>query len=259
MQKKLSLLLAALLVAVSAQTAWAVDVDDDEDAPAIHMQADVDADDENGDDADHPLRLSHPGHWRRGMMRGMMRGHGPQMMPGMRMRGNFAGQGMGNRRFGHFGTPMMRELDLSDAQKSQFIDAMADIYKKRLTLRIQQDDVYQKLKAEYEGGNPNRDNIVAYNTALGELKGQLDIIGHDYHDRIQSILTPEQREKVKENMEKMEQRIKERREQRGDRGPRDGRGPGSRGDRGDRGDRDRGPGPRGQRGPGGPGGPGQGR
>lgn len=242
MRKKLSLLLAALFMAASVQTASALDYDEDAPAPVIslHSEEEADAIDDADDDADatHPLSLGHPYHWRRGMMKG----HGPQrmpganMMPGMRMRG-----GPGHMR-GFGGMGMMRELDLTTAQKTQMIDAMVDNYRQRLTLRMEMADTMQKLRDEYESGNPNRDNIVSLNQKMGELKGKIEVLGHEYVEKVQSMLTPDQKEKIKGQMEKFEKRMKDgRRWGRGDRGPGFDRGPG----KGPRGPKDmRGPGPR---------------
>lgn len=226
MQKKLALLLAVLFMAVSVQTVRA----NDDEADAAAQQMAFQADDEDDADADvHPLSLGHPGHWIG------FRGHGPARMPGMQGRIGGFGQAPGQRAFGIFGTRMMREIDLTDSQKSQFIDAMTEAYRARLVLHMEQDDAYQKLKKEYEGGNPNRDVILALNTKLGELKGRADLISHDYFDKVKNIVTPDQQAKIKQFMEDASKRMEERRA---------GRGPGMMGPGGMRG------GPRTLRGPG---------
>lgn len=229
MQKRLSLVLAAVLMAFAVQTAWAEDEDDDM-TPEIVLQNDTD-EAEDDDAVMHPLRLGHPGHWRG-------RGHGPAMMPGMGGMGRRMGGGMGmggkmgqgrDRAFGFFGMPMIRAIELTGDQKSQFIDAMVDVYRKRLTLRMEQDDLFQKLKNEHESEKPDHDTIVSLNRALGELKGRLDITGNEYFAKIQSILTPEQREKIKDNLDKLEKRMKDGRPGRGPKGgPKTMRGPGPR-------------------------------
>lgn len=232
MKKKLSLLLAALFLAGSVQTAWA---NDDDALPPDQAQIETDADDDDADE--HPLSLGHPGLWHMG--------HGPAMMPGRggrmggmqgRMGGRFEGRmggpgrmmgrggHRGDRAFGFFGMPMIRDLDLSADQKNQVVDAMVDVYRQRLLLQMQQDEAFQKLRKEYESGKPNRDVVVDLNRTLGELKGKLDTTGHDYVEKLQSVLTTDQQAKVKEHLEDIAKRFKERRE--GRRGGPDGRGPG---------------------------------
>lgn len=71
-------------------------------------------------------------------------------------------------------------------------------YRQRLTLGMQQIEASQKLSKEEQAVTPNHDAIVELNRTIGELKGKRAILGHQSRDQIWNILTPEQREKVRE-------------------------------------------------------------
>lgn len=246
MQKKMSFFLAALLMGLIANTsAWAQDYDDDEDmTPDIVLQGDADVD-EDGYDSSFWFG---PGHGRR--IRGM--GHGPAMPPahmrgpgmmrgdcmgfgqgacqggrqgmggpgmGMRhdgMRGHRAGRGMGMM-------PMMRGVDLTDAQKTQMVDMMTESFRQQMLIRMEQQDIQKKLRDEYQSATPNSDTIMSLNKALGELNGKRAVLFQENQEKFQNLLTPEQRAKIKEikdNAEKMRLERGPRNAPRSPRGPR---------------------------------------
>lgn len=251
MQKKFSFLLAALLMGLIANTSvWAQDYDDDgDDAPDIVFQQD--GDEEDGFDSSIWFG---PGHGRH--LRGM--GHGPAMRPGMRGqgmgvcpgmgqgmclggpggrsamgpgRGMGMGQGMRGRGHGRVmggfggGMPMMYGLDLTDAQKTQMVDAMTESFRQRMLLRLEQQDIQKKLRDEYQSDTPNSDVIMSLNRALGELNGKRAVLAQEGQEKFQNLLTPEQREKVKEMKDSFEKMRSERGPRNAPKAPRGPRGP----------------------------------
>lgn len=176
MTKKLSVVLAALLFCLTATVAFSLDYDD--------------GDDEHDDQA----YLQHIdddgysyGEWMAEMNRGR-RGGGS----------HFGLRGARRTRMSGFFVPIAEGLDITDAQKNEFINIMVDTYRQRPTLGLEQIETVQKLSKEEQSDTPNHDAIVSLNKALGEIKGKRAILGHQSRSRIWQVLTPEQRAKVKE-------------------------------------------------------------
>lgn len=184
MSKKLSLLFAAAVLAFTFQTAMAQDEDDFDDDDIVVEQFD--------DDDDAPdFGPRGPG-MRHGM--GMRHGgHGPAMRgPGKHR------MGMMGMRHGMFGMRMMERLDLTAEQKKQLVDVMTENFRERFLGRIEMDEAFKKLRALHESDNPDHDAIVAANAAVGEMHGKMDVLDRKFRDKLDAVLTPEQREKMKD-------------------------------------------------------------
>lgn len=250
MHKKFSLILAALLLSLTLNaSAWAQDNEDGDDTLDIVLQQDGDDVDEDGIDSSfffgHGRRWGGRGHGpamrggrpcqgmgcaamsggRQGMAPGM--GRGGQQHHGMRGRGTDRGMGMGGGMArGGFGGGMMRNIDLSDAQKAQLLDIMTDSFRQRAQIRMETQDLRKKLYNEYQSETPNRDIIMNLNKALGELNGKSAVLRQENQEKFQNILTAEQRDqlnKAKDDFEKMRNEFGPRqgpRPQKAPRGPR---------------------------------------
>lgn len=241
--RKLSLLFAAAMMACVFQTAYAAEDAVEDENSAYEQQ----------DDSCRPgmrcfgMRggpgMRGPGPRGMGMWRGGP-GHGPDM-PGMHrgmrdgmrdgMRGDGPGRGSrlgfdGGMNFGMISPRFIEELELTADQRSKLIDAATENFRERLQLRWELSEAQQKLRDLNDADTPDYAAIVAANEALGGVQGKLDVARRKVGDQFESILTPEQREKI-------EQYREDRREEREERGDR--RGPGERGPR-----FQRGPGPR---------------
>lgn len=138
---------------------------------------------------------------------------------------------------------IMNELDITPAQKQQFITVMTDNFRAGLENRMALMEARKQLRELERSDSINDAAYIEASKAVGEAEGKLSLQRRKHRDALMSILTDEQKQK----MEKF----------RAERGPRfgrdrdddddpdfDDRGPGRRGGRWDRDDR-RGPmGPR---------------
>lgn len=208
MRNKLTLLLAAAMMAFTFQTAMAEDIDDEMDDVEIAI-------DEDGTIGPLGRRFGGPRDDDRGPGRHMMRhdrdgwrggpGFGPAMRPGPRMgRGmdcgmdcGMMGRGMGNK-MGHgmMNPRLMDALNLTDAQKSQAVDVLTENFRQRLLARMELGDAQKKLRDLYDAESPSPDDIIAANTAVGAAKGKLDVQRRKFRDDIRKIMTPEQIQKL---------------------------------------------------------------
>ncbi len=205
MRKALSLFLAAFLMTGAASYVRAEDdteITDDAEYMIV-IDDDIDADDDSPSyGRPHwggpgrgmmPRHMMHDGPgFHRGMGPGMGKGFGPHDGPhdgpGIGPRGPRGMDGMGMHRF--------MDLDLTDAQKTQLVDILTDNYKQSLEARFALIDAKKALGDVYDQDNPDQAAIVSAHEALGAATGRMAALKRGNYDRIKSILTPEQVEKL---------------------------------------------------------------
>jgi Spy/CpxP family protein refolding chaperone len=135
-----------------------------------------------------------------GMMGGY--GHGYGMGPGM-----MGGYGMGPEMMGGFGGgfgmgagmmgPIWR-LDLSDAQRSQIFKLQDESRRRNWELMGKLQDEYAKLRDAYlASGKRDRKAIVDAYKHIGDLRLQRIEVSLDTLDKLEAVLTPQQREQLK--------------------------------------------------------------
>ncbi len=103
--------------------------------------------------------------------------------------------------------------DLSPEQKASIEDVRIEMRKNIIPLKSQielkQIDLHKEMKAD----NPNKDRILKLSQEIHDLEWQIKKLNIEERLKIHSILTPEQREKMKMHRRKM---IKEHIEQKRD-------------------------------------------
>jgi Spy/CpxP family protein refolding chaperone len=127
-----------------------------------------------------------------GMGPGMMGGGmmGGMMSPGM-MGGGMMGMGPGMGR-------AVWSLDLNDSQRKEILKVQDELRKKNWELAGKMQDEMAKLRDAYWGAEKrNRSAISAAYKRLGELRQQRIENSLDAADKIEKVLTAEQREQVK--------------------------------------------------------------
>lgn len=193
MSKRLSLLLAAAVMAFTFQAYAADDFDDDADDDDIVMQ-------ERGfygprghrwNDDGPRGRMGpgprHHGDWD-GPRPGKFDGRGPR-----HMRGHMGGMHMGK---GLLGPRFAEMLQLTDAQKSKLVDLMTENYREGLLARMEMHDAAGKLRDLYDADAPSADAVVEANQEMGAAKGKLDALRLKMWNDVKSVLTPEQIQKL---------------------------------------------------------------
>lgn len=179
MLKKMTLAVAAIAIALSAQAAFAAD-----DRPAPR--------DRQGDEIRRPMGPD--GAWRGGPHG--RRGDGPG--PGRHFGkgpGRHFDMGPGMMAFGH---RFMDELELTDAQKTQLVDVMTARFREGMLVRMEMADAGRKLRDLTESESPDKDAIIAANEAMGTAKGKMEALFLTAKDEVRKILTPEQQTKLDE-------------------------------------------------------------
>jgi Spy/CpxP family protein refolding chaperone len=123
--------------------------------------------------------------------RGMMgRGGGPGMMGGQGMMG-----GPGGGMMGMMGGPALADLDLTDAQRKQVLAIQDEVRKKNWTaMGVMHDEMAKMRDALWAGSQRDRAAIAAANRRMADLRQQMLDNMLDAADRIEKILTPQQRE-----------------------------------------------------------------
>ncbi|MCC6609053.1 MAG: Spy/CpxP family protein refolding chaperone [Burkholderiales bacterium] len=129
-----------------------------------------------------------------GMGPGMMGGYGPGygMGPGM-MGGYGRGYGMG---LGMMGGPL-GALDLTDAQRAQINKIQDETRRKNWDVMGKMQDERAKLRDAYASGTADRAAILDAYKRIGDLRLQRIENGLDARERIQGVLTKEQREQLR--------------------------------------------------------------
>jgi Spy/CpxP family protein refolding chaperone len=134
--------------------------------------------------------------WQNKMGPGMMGGYGPGygMGPGM-MGGDGPGYGMGHEMMG-WGN--FRGLNLSDDQKSKITPIRKEMRAKQWALMGEMMDAQDKLHELYDADKQDSAAINKQYKVIEDLRRQMVDNSVDAHNRINSILTKEQREKSRE-------------------------------------------------------------
>jgi Spy/CpxP family protein refolding chaperone len=127
---------------------------------------------------------------------GMMGGYGPGygMGPGM-MGGYGPGYGMGH---GMMGWGNFQGLDLSKDQKAKITQIRHEMHAKQWAVMGQMMDAQDKLQELYDAENQDSAAIKKQYKVIEDLRLQMVDNSVDAHNRINSILTKEQREKFQE-------------------------------------------------------------
>ncbi len=125
---------------------------------------------------------------------GMMGGYGPGygMGPGM-MGGYGRGYGMG---LGMMGDPL-GALDLTDAQRAQINKIQDETRRKNWDVLGKMQDERAKLRDAYASGTADRAAILDAYKRIGDLRLQRIENGLDARERIEGVLTKEQREQLR--------------------------------------------------------------
>lgn len=131
-----------------------------------------------------------------GMGPGMMGGYGPGcgMGPGM-MGGYGPGDGMGP---GMMGSHNYRDLNLSADQQSKIAQIRKAMRTKQWALMDDMMDARDALQDLYDDDKQDAAAIDKQYKAIDDLRRQMVDNAVDAHNRINAILTKEQREKLKE-------------------------------------------------------------
>ena len=134
-----------------------------------------------------------PSGWQNGMGPGMMEGYGPGygMGPGM-MGGYGPGYGMGHDMMG-WGN--FRELNLSEDQKTKITQIRHEMRTKQWAVMGEMMDAQDKLQELYDADKQDLAAINKQYKVIESLRLQMVDNSVDAHNRINSILTKEQREK----------------------------------------------------------------
>lgn len=134
--------------------------------------------------------------WQSNMGPGMMGGYGPGygMGPGM-MGGYGHGYGMGT---GMMGWRNYRGLDLSADQKSKITPIQNEMRSKQWALMGEIMDAQDKLQELYDADKQDSAAINKQYKVIEDLRRQMVDNSVDAHNRINSILTKEQLEKLRE-------------------------------------------------------------
>lgn len=137
-----------------------------------------------------------PSDWQNNIGPGMMGGYGPGygMGPGM-MGGYGPGYGMGP---GMMGWGNYRDLNLSADQKSKITQIRQEMRAKQWPLMGEMMDARDKLQDLYDADKLDSAAIDKQYKVVEDLRRQMVDNMVDAHNRINSILTKEQREKSRE-------------------------------------------------------------
>lgn len=133
-----------------------------------------------------------------GMGPGMMGGYGPGYGMGRGMMGGYGpGYGMGPGMMGGYGMHALWALDLNDAQRTQVAKIQDELRKKNWELAGKTQDEMAKLRDAYSAGKRDRAAIIGVYKRIDELRLARIENALDAYDRIDAILTPQQREQLK--------------------------------------------------------------
>jgi predicted nucleic acid-binding Zn-ribbon protein len=93
---------------------------------------------------------------------------------------------------------MLDELALDAGQKGKIVDLLTADYKSRLDIRLEIQELYEKLGELRDDPEAASDAIVSANAALGEARGRLEAAARRTAREVRAILTPEQRRTLEE-------------------------------------------------------------
>lgn len=135
-----------------------------------------------------------------GMMGGgMMGGAGPGYGPGGRGGyGPGGGMGSGMMGGGMMGLGPLGQLDLTDAQRSQVFKIQDETRRRNWELGGKMQDEQAKLRDAYLSSGPrDRAAILAAYRRIGDLRIQRIENALDASEKVEAVLTPQQREQVR--------------------------------------------------------------
>jgi Spy/CpxP family protein refolding chaperone len=123
------------------------------------------------------------------------RGFGPGMMGGRGM-GMMGGPGFG---MGMMGYGALAALDLSEAQRKQVVAIQDEVRKKNWAAMGSMQDEMAKLRDAMWAGERDRAAILAANKRMFEIRQQMLENTLDAADRIEKVLTPQQRAQLRKH------------------------------------------------------------
>lgn len=134
-----------------------------------------------------------------GMM-GMMEMMGPGMMGGMGMMGGPGMMGSGMMGSGMMGSGMgpLGMLDLSADQRSKIAQIQSDLRKRQWGTTGQVMDEQEKLQELLTAETPDPKKVGAAYAKIADLQRQMIEAGIEARNRVQAVLTKEQREQLRQ-------------------------------------------------------------
>lgn len=132
-------------------------------------------------------------------------------------------KGKFKRGFGHRGGfgRLAKQLNLSDAQKTQMKQIKEASKSKVQPLRENMKSIRQQLKAATADGNFNEAQVQTLATQQANIMAQLTVEKERTKSQIYAVLTPEQQTQAKALKEQMKELFKDRKERRGNKGETD--------------------------------------
>ena len=144
-----------------------------------------------------PGMMGDHGYGRGGGMMGRGYGMGPGMMGGGYDCGMGAGMMGGGMGHGFAGAATLSSLDLSDAQRNQVLSIQDRLRKINWDLMGKMQDEMAKQRDAFADGKRDRAAITAANKRMFELRQQMLDNSFDAAEKVEKILTPQQREQLK--------------------------------------------------------------
>ncbi len=133
-----------------------------------------------------------------GMGPGTAGGYGGHHM-GPGMMGGYGGHGMGLGMMGGYGLGAIYRLNLTDEQRTQVNGVQEDLRKKNWDLMGKmQDELSKQADIRGSSGKLDRSAILAADKRIFELRQQMLANGLDAQERIEALLTPQQKEQYRE-------------------------------------------------------------
>jgi protein CpxP len=121
---------------------------------------------------------------------------------------------MGRARHGMFGSPSLRQLDLTEAQREQVREIRQRYEAQRRDAGEQLRKAHQAQRAAVEALPVNEGLIRSTTQALATAQTEMALLHARVHSDVWAILTPEQQEKAKQLRAQRETRMKQRLERR---------------------------------------------
>lgn len=112
---------------------------------------------------------------------------------------------------------MAEKLQLTEQQREE-IRAIHEEYRPRMKELMQATRETRKALHEAKGSGTSQSDVDALAKAQGENHAEMISLRHEIHQRVQTVLTEEQRAQMEEMKENRKDRMKERREKRRHRG-----------------------------------------
>jgi hypothetical protein len=143
---------------------------------------------------DHDMGCGMMGGGKGGGMGGMGRG----------MMGGMGGGMMGGRMGGRMSVPLgvtgpLSHLDLSDDQKKKILKSQDDLRRKHYDTKGKMMDIEVRLRDLHLADKRDANAIVAEYRKLGELRGQMVAASLEAQDKIEAVLTKEQKDMLRQH------------------------------------------------------------